>query len=296
MDGNRIVIGTRKSQLAMVQADLVKKRLREVGYAGEILIHTYVTSGDRILDRPLDEIGGKGLFVRELDLALASGEIDFAVHSLKDFPMEENPELPLRAFLPRASAADVLVLPQGVTSLDLTCPIGCSSKRRTLQLQALYPEAMVSSVRGNVPTRLEKLDRGEYGALVLAEAGLTRLGLEDRISRTFLSTEMVPAAGQGILAIQTRAGSAADAWALRCMDAAARDAALCERAFVRTLDGGCTTPIGAYAEICHDKINLLGWYTDPLTGKCARGELTGERSESEENGKRLAQKIREQVS
>ena len=194
-----IKVGSRDSRLAVVQAEEVMRRL------GECELVTMKTTGDKILDRTLDKVGGKGLFVKELDRALAAGEVDLTVHSLKDVPMEQPDGLPLIAFPKRADARDALVLPED-GSWDREKPIGCSSARRRVQLAQLFPGIEVKPVRGNVQTRLRRLDSGEYGALVLAAAGLHRLGLENRISRYFSPEEMLPAAGQGILAVQAREG------------------------------------------------------------------------------------------
>ena len=169
-----IKVGSRDSRLAVVQAEEVMRRL------GECELVTMKTTGDKILDRTLDKVGGKGLFVKELDRALAAGEVDLTVHSLKDVPMEQPDGLPLIAFPKRADARDALVLPED-GSWDREKPIGCSSARRRVQLSRLFPGIEVKPVRGNVQTRMRRLDSGEYGALVLAAAGLHRLGLENRI-------------------------------------------------------------------------------------------------------------------
>ena len=170
-----IKVGSRDSRLAVVQAEEVMRRL------GECELVTMKTTGDKILDRTLDKVGGKGLFVKELDRALAAGEVDLTVHSLKDVPMEQPDGLPIIAFPKRADARDALVLPED-GSWDMEKPIGCSSARRRVQLARLFPGIEVKPVRGNVQTRLRRLDSGEYGALVLAAAGLHRLGLENRNS------------------------------------------------------------------------------------------------------------------
>ena len=202
----QVVIGSRESKLAVVQSEMVKAYILDHARDIQVDILTMKTTGDKILDKTLDKIGGKGLFVKELDRALLDKKSDISVHSLKDMPMEVPEELPLVAFSKREDPRDVLVLPEGKTELDPSKPIGCSSQRRILQLKELYPEAVCKSVRGNVQTRLAKLDSGEYSALILAAAGLKRLGLEGRISRYFEPEEMIPAAGQGILAVQGRAG------------------------------------------------------------------------------------------
>ena len=190
-----IRIGSRESRLAVIQSEMVMEYLKKECQDREISLLTMKTTGDKILDRTLDKIGGKGLFVKELDKALLEKKSDLSVHSLKDVPMEVPEELPLVAFSKREDPRDVLVLPRGSREIDFTKPIGCSSLRRILQLKELYPQAEFKSVRGNVQTRLNKLDSGEYSALILAAAGLKRLGLEERISRYFEPEEMIPAAG-----------------------------------------------------------------------------------------------------
>ena len=282
-----IKVGSRDSKLAVVQAEEVCRAL------GDCELITMKTLGDMILDKTLDQVGGKGLFVKELDRALADRRVDLTVHSLKDVPMEQPAGLPLVAYTKREDARDALVLPQS-GKWDKSKPIGCSSARRRVQLAALFPETPVKPVRGNVLTRLDKLDRGEYGALVLAAAGLHRLGLENRISRYFSPEELIPAAGQAILAVQGRAGELTEA-VKRLDDADARDCALAERAFVRTLGGGCFAPVAAYAEIQGDNMQLTGLYVTEDESRSARGAVTGRRSEAETLGRTLALQLKQQA-
>ena len=250
------------------------------------------TTGDIIRDRTLDKIGGKGLFVKELDKALLEKRSDISVHSLKDMPMEVSEKLPLAAYSRREDPRDVLVLPKGRETMDKTKPIGCSSLRRILQLKELFPDMAFKSVRGNVLTRLRKLDDGEYGALVLAAAGLKRLGLEERISRYFTVSEIIPAAGQGILAVQGRAGEDFS-YLADFQDQEAAWAAIAERAFVRYLDGGCSSPVAAHGQVQGEELNLLGLYYDEETGKYKRGSKKGSVSMAEELGISLARELRE---
>ena len=249
---------------------------------------------DKILDRTLDKVGGKGLFVKELDRALLSGRTDLSVHSLKDMPMEISEELPIVAYSRREDPRDVLVLPAGAKEVDFQKPIGCSSLRRVLQLKELFPQATFASVRGNVLTRLSKLDAGQYGALVLAAAGLKRLGLEDRISRYFSVEEILPAAGQGILAVQGRAGE--DYGFLAGYDdGEARVAATAERAFVRTLNGGCSSPVAAHAQVRGDELCLTGLYYNEQSGKWKKAAIQGGIGEAKALGIRLAGQLKEEV-
>jgi hydroxymethylbilane synthase len=253
---------------------------------------TMKTTGDLILDRTLEQIGGKGLFVKELDRALRQGEVDLTVHSLKDMPMETPEDLPIVAYTCREDPRDVLVLPEEVSVLTPEKPIGCSSRRRQLQLAALYPEMEVQPVRGNLQTRLAKLDGGQFSALVLAAAGLKRLGLKHRISRYFTPEEILPAAGQGIIAVQGRAGEEVAALsAVRSADA--RFCAQAERAFVRTLNGGCTSPVAAYAQCKDGVLTLTGLYVSSDESVVRRGTVTGTPEEGEALGQALAQKLKE---
>ena len=203
---NKVIIGSRESRLAVLQSEMVRDYIKEQHPGLDVEILTMKTTGDKILDRTLDKVGGKGLFVKELDKALLEGRTMLSVHSLKDMPMEVPEDLPLLAFSRREDPRDVLVLPEGAASLDPLKPLGCSSLRRTLQLQTIYPDMKVKSIRGNLQTRLRKLDAGEYAGLILAAAGLKRLGLEKRIHRYFSVDEILPAAGQGILAVQGHKG------------------------------------------------------------------------------------------
>lgn len=254
---------------------------------------TMKTTGDMVLDRTLDQVGGKGLFVKELDRALAEGAVDLTVHSLKDVPMEQPDGLPLVAFPAREDARDALVLPEnGIW--DKSRPIGCSSARRRVQLGELFPEMDVQPVRGNVQTRLAKLERGEYGALVLAAAGLHRLGLHNRISRYFSPDEMLPAAGQGILAVQGRAGELTERTRL-LDDRDAHDCALAERSFIKTLGGGCFAPAAAYAEVRQDCLHLRGLYVTADEKTLVRGALTGARQDAAALGRTLALQLKGQA-
>lgn len=287
--GRKIIVGSRESRLAVAQSRIVIDEIHKFHPELELELVTMKTTGDKILDRTLDKVGGKGLFVKELDQALLEGRVDITVHSLKDMPMEISPELPLAAFSRRADPRDALILPLGGASLNTEKPIGCSSARRILQLGALLPEMTTKSVRGNVITRLSKLDAGEFSALVLAHAGLLRLELESRVSRVFSVEEMIPAAGQGILAVQTRAGE--DMSFLDCVDDLdSRIAAAAERAFVRALDGGCSSPIAAYATISGTEIKLSGLYCGE-DEKYKTGSIAGDVAQAQQLGEALAARL-----
>ncbi len=290
----RIVVGSRDSALAVAQSMTVVNYLRAALPDAEVELLTMKTTGDRILDRTLDQVGGKGLFVKELDAALRDGRADLTVHSLKDVPMETPEDLPLLGFSRREDPRDVLVLPPGRKEANPEKPVGSASLRRSLQLRALYPGRRIEPVRGNLQTRLRKLDEGQYGALVLAAAGLKRLGLERRISRYFSPEEMIPAAGQGILAVQGRAGED-HAYLSGFFDRDAAAAALCERAFARTLGGGCTSPVCAFARLEEGELLLRGLCYDDESGRWLVGELNGVPEEPEHLGIRLARELREKL-
>lgn len=290
----KIRVGSRESRLAVIQSELVMAEIARAHPEIELELVTMKTTGDKILDRTLDKIGGKGLFVRELDAALLDGRVDLTVHSCKDLPMDLPEDLPIAAFLPREDPRDALVLPEGASAWDVRQPAGSASPRRRVQLRELFPELEVRPVRGNVQTRLRKLDGGEYGALILAAAGLKRLGLEGRVSRYFTPEELLPAAGQGILAVQCRADM--DRSVFDCLRD--REAALCalaERAFVRALDGGCSSPIAAHARAAGDVITVTGMYVDGAD-RVRKGSASGPAAEGEALAQALAKKLKEDAS
>lgn len=286
----KITIGSRDSRLAVIQTEMVRRYILENVPDAQPEILTMKTTGDIILDRPLDKIGGKGLFVKELDRALLDGRTELSVHSLKDMPMEVPEALPLLGFSSREDPRDVLVLPEGVTEWDRSKPVGCSGKRRVVQLHRLFPEIRTENIRGNVQTRLRKLDEGQYGAIILAAAGLKRLGLEHRISRYFETEEILPAAGQAILAVQGRAGLDYS-YLSGFFDAGATACALAERAFVRRLDGGCSSPIAAFAQLREGKLILRGLYCEENSMDYITGQLEGDPAAAEALGIALAEQL-----
>ncbi|MCI7301751.1 MAG: hydroxymethylbilane synthase [Clostridiales Family XIII bacterium] len=290
----RVIVGSRDSKLAVIQARLVMEQIQRFHPELELELVTMKTTGDKILDKTLDKIGGKGLFVKELDRALRAGQIDLSVHSLKDMPMEVPDDLPLLAFPTREIATDVLVLPKDAKGLSKGKPLGSSSPRRNVQLSRLYPDMEQKSVRGNVQTRLEKLDSGQYSGLILAYAGLKRLNLEERISRVFTADEMIPAAGQGTMVVQGRAGE--DYAYLDCVDdRKARAEAEAERAFVAYLEGGCSAPIGAYAEMAEQEILIRGLYCAPTKNEPYMGRISGPKEQGRALAVRLAKQLKEEA-
>lgn len=289
-----IRIGTRDSLLAVAQAELLQQHIRTNHPEYEVVLVKMKTTGDRILDRNPYEIGGKGLFVKELDMALYENRTDLSVHSLKDIPMDVSEDFPILGYSHRETPWDVLVLPQGCTKRDPDRPLGTSSPRRRIQLTQLYPDCEIRSVRGNILTRLKKLDEGAYGALVLAAAGLCRLGLEHRISEWYSCGQMVPAAGQGILAVQ--GSKDFDRTVLEgFFDRDAELQALAERSFVSAMGGGCASPTAAYASIDGNEMTLTGLIASGQGCETRKGTITVPKQQAEQAGIRLARKLLSEV-
>lgn len=303
MNKKKIVVGSRDSKLAVAQTQIIMNEIKKEHPDIDLELVTIKTTGDKILNMTLDKIGGKGLFVKELDKALMDGKIDIAVHSLKDMPMEENKDIPIVAMYKRGDPRDVLVLSEELLefhsnyelhkNIDLNTMknIGTSSARRQLQMKELYPNIGTKSIRGNIITRLNKLDNGEFDALVLAAAGLIRVGLTNRISRYFSVEEMIPAAGQGILAIQARKDF--DKELLECVnDVDTVYAATAERSFVTELDGGCSSPIAAHATIDGNILKLIGLYYNEDTKEHISDTIIGQKVDAKELGLQLAKKLK----
>lgn len=286
-------IGSRESKLAVRQAEIIIEQLGEADAELSFELVTMKTSGDRILDQRLDQFGGKGLFVRELDEALRAGKIDLAVHSLKDMPMDIPSDLPIAAFSLREDPRDVLIYQSGVgeAMLQQGGIIGSASPRRILQLKKLYPQCEFKTIRGNLQTRLHKLENEDYHATVLAAAGIERLKMNAVIGRYFSLQEMIPAAGQGIVAVQGRRGEY-----MRLLSyinsVASQAAAAAERSFVTELGGGCASPIAAYAEIKGERLFLNGLYAEPEDDEFITGSLEGTIQEAETIGIRLARLLK----
>ena len=288
-----IKAGSRDSALAIIQAQIVIDAVKEKNPTLNFEIVTIKTKGDTILDKSLDTIGGKGLFIKELEQALADCRIDIVVHSYKDMPYEETEGLPVVALSERETPFDALVLPKGIDKLDNSKPVGCSSMRRTIQFVRLYDGFEISPVRGNVPTRLSKLDNGEYSALILAQAGLNRLSLHYRVSRVFTIDEMIPSASQGILAVQGRAGedySYFDNFHSRESEIVSK----AERQFLKTLDGGCSSPVAVYGQLQKYGLLLTGMYVD-ANGNIETGKISGNIDKPELLGETLARHLKERA-
>lgn len=281
----------------MWQARHIQSRLAELYPKTEISIRGVVTEGDRKLATSLAKIGGKGLFVKELEEALARGEADLAVHSVKDVPMHLPQEFTLAAITERADPRDAFVSSRYRSLSDLPAGgrVGTSSLRRESQLRARYPRLMIEPLRGNVPTRIRKLDEGRYDAVILAAAGLKRLGLEDRITALLAPEESLPAVGQGALGLECRAERADLVRLLAPLNH--RATALCvraERALSRALAGSCNVPLGGFAEMSGERLRLRGFVGSPDGRQQASAELEGPAADPEALGVALAERLKAQ--
>jgi hydroxymethylbilane synthase len=290
-------IGTRGSDLARWQASEVSRRLRlaHPGLAVEELV--IPTLGDRVQDAPLSKIGDKGLFTRELEVALGAGAIDLAVHSLKDLPTALPAGMALAAVLERDDPRDALVAPAGTSlaSLPAGFRVGTSSLRRRAQLLARHPALRLIDARGNLPTRLAKLDRGEYDGLVLARSGLMRLGLEARIAEVIEPGDVMPAVGQGALAIETRAGDGRITALVAALEhRPTRLATSAERACLARLEGGCQVPVGALGTLDGDELTLAGVVAD-LDGKAVVRDTVISKVRGEHDAARAGTRLAEQL-
>ena len=292
---SRIVIASRESRLAMWQARHVQGRLQALYPDAVVDILGMTTRGDQILDRPLSQIGGKGLFIKELEVAMQEGRADLAVHSLKDVPMEMPEGFSLAAIAARENPCDALVSNRFAT-LDELPPgavVGTSSLRREAILRARYPRLKVEPLRGNLDTRLRKLDEGQYDAIILAAAGLIRLGLKERIRAVLTPEQSLPAPGQGALGIEILAARADVAqWIAALHDTATAHCVRAERAFSRALGGSCQVPLGGYALLDAGKLWLRGFVASADGQQMIGGELTGEQENAEDIGRQLADQLR----
>lgn len=297
-----LTIGTRGSPLALVQSEYVAAELRRLHPAYTVTLQVITTTGDRVLDVALSQVGDKGLFVKEIEHALLDGSVQLAVHSCKDMPSQQPDGLMLVAFPRRANPHDALVLranlalthPVTVGSLPSGAVVGTSSLRRVSQLRALRPDVTVKDVRGNLTTRLQKLDSGQYDALILAAAGLERQGLPERISSVIDSNTMLPAVAQGALAIEVRSDDHATRALVAALDdAPTRTAVLAERAMLRRLEGGCQVPIAAHATLDEsgETLHLRGLVAALDGSRIIRGERRGAVADAEQLGTDLADEL-----
>jgi hydroxymethylbilane synthase len=290
-------IATRKSPLAMWQTEHVAARLRALSPGLSIEFVPLSTRGDEVLDRSLATIGGKGLFMKELELAMLRGEADCAVHSLKDVPMELDGPFALPAILERADHADAFVSRHydGIDALPQGARVGSSSLRRQAQLRARRPDLALVDLRGNVNTRLAKLDAGEYDAIVLACAGLQRLGFDARIRARLDAPQWLPAPAQGAIAVECRNDDAATLALLAGLDhAPTRRCVEAERAMNRALHGSCQVPVAAFARwIGERRLHLIGAVGSAQDGRTVRAEIEGDAQAHEALGTQLAQRLLE---
>jgi len=290
----KIVIGTRSSKLALWQADYVAECLRKEYPGLQVEKKLMTTKGDKILDAPLAKIGGKGLFTKELEQEMLEGGIDLAVHSLKDMPTEVPEGLVIAAITKRADPGDAVVSLKYGHFADLPegAKVGTSSLRRKAQLLHARPDLNIQDLRGNVNTRLRKLEEENFDAIVLAVAGLTRLGFKDRIAEVMPREIMLPAVGQGALAIEARGDDAEILEMLAFLND--EDMVACakgERAFLAKVEGGCQVPVGVYGSVEQDELQLEAVIASLDGARLYRDRLTGNKSEAEELGGELAEKL-----
>jgi len=293
----RLTIATRRSRLALWQAEHVKARLEALHRGLSVALLALSTRGDELLDVRLDKAGGKGLFVKELEQAMADGRADLAVHSMKDVPAALPAGFVLAAILEREDARDALVSSAGaeLAALPRGARVGTSSLRRAAQVAARHPHLQLLTLRGNVETRLAKLDRGEYEAILLAAAGLKRLGLEARIRRCLSVEESLPAPGQAALGIECLAARADVAALLAPLAHAASSACVrAERAVSLALGGSCTIPLGAYAELSGARLRLRALVAAPDGTRLAQADCSGAADDPEALGAQAARVLREQ--
>ena len=293
----RIVIATRESRLALWQAEHIKARLEALYPGCQVELLGMTTRGDQILDRPLAKVGGKGLFVKELETALLDGRAHIAVHSMKDVPMMMEPEFALPCITAREVPLDAFVSNRYESLADMPpgAVVGTSSLRRESQIHAMYPFLGVTSLRGNLDTRLRKLDEGQYDAIILAAAGLTRLGMGERIRSVMPAEVSLPAAGQGALGIECLAARTdVIGWLQPLVDADTTACVLAERAVARALAGSCEVPLGAYAVTREGRLWLRGFVARPVGSEIVRAEREGAPADAEALGRALADDLRGQ--
>jgi hydroxymethylbilane synthase len=291
---NSLRIATRQSRLALWQAEHVAAALRVAHPALNVVLVPMTTQGDRVLDRPLAQVGGKGLFIKELELAIAEDRADIAVHSMKDVPSDLPPGMTLAAMLTRADPRDAFLSPrhESFATLPRGARVGTSSPRRQCQIKYARPDLELLTLRGNVETRLRKLEEGQYDAIILAAAGLERLGLQGRVRHYFAFEHCVPAVGQGVIGIECRAGDARSIELVRALnDETAWLCCTSERAFAQRLQGSCQSPIAGLAQIDGDALQLRGVVGSPDGRELYRGTHSGPAHEGEQIGVSLAERL-----
>lgn len=291
---HRLRLGTRKSPLALWQAEHVRAQLMQRHPGLQVELVTMTTEGDRILDRSLAKVGGKGLFIKELEQGLAARTIDLAVHSLKDVTVTLPPGMHLAAFLEREDPRDAFVSTRHshLQELAAGARVGTSSLRRQSQLRATFPHLEIITLRGNVNTRLRKLDEGEFDAIILAVAGLKRLGFGERIRAPLTPEESLPAVGQGVVCIECRADDATTTGLLAALDHRPTHACvMAERAMNQALEGGCQVPVAGYAVLDGSELHLRGLVGEPDGSRIVSGEIRGPVNAAESLGMSLAEDL-----
>ena len=284
-------IATRKSPLALWQAEHVKTRLMEAHEGLDVELVTFTTKGDKILDTPLAKIGGKGLFVKELETALLNGEADIAAHSIKDIPMEFPEGLFLATILEREEPCDAFVSNKidSIQKLPIGATVGTCSLRRKSQLLHKRPDIKIKDLRGNVNSRLKKLDNGDYDAIILACAGLVRLEMTDRIKQRISSSWILPAVGQGAVGLEAREGDDEVLELISVLNHTdTSDRIKAERALNKRLQGGCQVPIASYAMLDGDTLHLQALVGEPDGSLIIEGDISGHRNDGEQLGEELA--------
>lgn len=293
----RIKVGSRESKLAIAQSQIVIETIQAKHPELDFELITMKTKGDIILDQRLDKIGGKGLFIKELENALQENQIDMAVHSMKDMPAELPEGLTISAVSKREDPRDVLIAPLGRSIWDLKpgSVVGTSSKRREIQIAKLRPDLRFKTLRGNVLTRISKLEALEYDAIVLAAAGLKRLELEDKASYYFSTEELIPSVGQGILCVETRDNFDVDFLmdSVHCKEAMYQSQG--ERAFLVGLNGGCSVPIAAFATIKDQRITLCGMFGIEAENRMEKATVEGDLKDAALLGAELALRIKKKL-
>ncbi len=290
----KLIAGTRGSRLALRQTELVAELLRR-RFQVEVELRIIKTTGDKLRDAPLARIGGKGLFVKEIDEAVLRGDVDFAVHSMKDVPTELPGGLVIAAVPPREDVRDALISRSGAALEELPdgAVVGTSSVRRQALLRHFCPHLRVKELRGNVDTRLRKLEAGEYDAVVMALAGMRRLGFEEHVTQVLPPERFTPSVGQGAIAVVARAGSRAERMLQAINHEPSSASATAERAMLRALGGGCQVPVGAYCRAEGRRLRLLGVVLSPDGSRRIAAEVGGTACEPEALGKRAAAELME---
>lgn len=295
----KLIIGSRGSRLALWQSEWVKTKLQSLHAEIEINIEIIKTTGDKNTQQPLTVIGGKGVFTKELETALLDRHVDLAVHSLKDLPTILPDGLTLASITEREDPRDALIIRKdlqnecsSISTIPLNAVVGTSSQRRMAQLKALRPDVKLRDLRGNVDTRLRKLDDGEYDAIILASAGLRRLGWADRITSSIPIEEILPAVGQGALGLETRANDSETIHLVKSLNHHETNIACkTERAFLRGLGGGCQLPIAGFAVVAENNVYLKGLIANETFDKIKRGEFNGNIIDAEKIGEMLANQL-----